>query len=93
MATNDKIRVSTLDDWYLALSKMYNDLKTENKIRYDKDVGKNYDPSSKLNIGARATATHISHVVNGINALNGKDSDGNIPTDKDDLKVYFWYSD
>ena len=93
MATNDKVRVSTLDDWYLALSKMYNDLKTENASRYDTDVGKDFKTTSMLYPGAKATAEHISHIINGINALNGKDSDGNIPTDKDDLKVYFWYSD
>lgn len=93
MAKNKKVRVSTLDDWYAALSKMYNDLKTENKDRYDKDVGKDYDASSKLTPGTKATAKHINQVINSINNLNGKDSNGNIPTDKDDLKVYFWYSD
>ena len=93
MTENDKIRVSTLDDWYAALSKMYNDLKNENKDKYDKDVGKDYSNSSKLNPGTKATVGHINQVINNINNLNGKDSEGNIPTDKDDLKVYFWYSD
>ena len=93
MAINDKVRVSTLDDWYLVLSKMYNQLKAENASRYDTDIGKDFKTTSMLNPGAKAKAEHISHIINGINALNGKDSDGNIPTDKDDLKVYFWYSD
>ena len=93
MAINDKVRVSTLDDWYLVLSKMYNQLKAENAPRYDTDIGKDFKTTSMLNPGAKANAEHISHIINGINALNGKDSDGNIPTDKDDLKVYFWYSD
>ena len=72
---------------------MYNQLKAENAPRYDTDIGKDFKTTSMLNPGAKAKAEHISHIINGINALNGKDSDGNIPTDKDDLKVYFWYSD
>ena len=93
MAKNEKIRVSTLDEWHAALAGMYNALKNENANRYITDVGKDYESSSKLNSGAKAKVEHINHIINGINALNGKDSEGNIPTDKDDLIVYFWYSD
>ena len=52
MATNDKVRVSTLDDWYLVWSKMYNQLKAENASRYDTDIGKDFKTTSMLNPGA-----------------------------------------
>lgn len=92
MAENEKIRVSTLDEWHAALAKMYSALKNENADRYITDVGKDYESSSGLTSGVKAKAEHINNLISNINNLNGKDPAGNIPIDKDNLKVYFWYS-
>ena len=66
MAKNEKIRVSTLDEWHAALAEMYNALKNENANRYITDVGKDYESSSKLNSGTKAKVEHINHIINEI---------------------------
>ena len=71
---------------------MYSALKNENADRYITDVGKDYESSSGLTSGVKAKAEHINNLISNINNLNGKDPAGNIPIDKDNLKVYFWYS-